>query len=623
MPSFFSEHDLPFGVRILNAFLTLSEYLNLYDALAQSAYRQPSRSESSGTFPDLYVTSSSPAGNRDSSSRQIDASDGKHLSTNVLQVSSEISGNSDEGITFTVSVDNSTENSAEEVRSATPVDNRADGEKIQDVKRHTNGDFDLVDQKLPESLAEPELNSPLDAKPSSVEHTDEQDVDIVKTSGGESETLVNDFEENNEGEMCESTEKRDGEEHTDNNGSNVTDRIEVINPTAAYDSSCESGLSNDVSLTMEAVDVEGLKVVEYFTNLANYQGQEQQSDEETNEIKPSTSCLSSLTNSSNCKTSESITNDDDIDICCVVLEDLITKVVAMVEEGNSDLESKGSGNVVGFGACCQMCADAQKSRDVSSGDAKPCGSQENASKDETTESLTDGGSSSVKHDAGTKIADFSPDIEETIPCKSDSNDSDEASCRSPKPADVTENSPPIEVNSSKDNNLRSELIKTPIVCDSFSIRNLNVASEKFLEKSFACVDTCSDTEIQQSQPDRPWSEVGTMTLSANGHSEAVDGISVTASFISVESDSEIYVGNGHEGVPSSEGIELPVDPALEEVEGEDESPEWFEPPLGDVLSSSLPDIEGEEQLLFEEEGGGDDVNQVRTNFVNLLQTIAD
>ncbi|XP_074637209.1 uncharacterized protein LOC141895328 isoform X1 [Acropora palmata] len=51
-------HDLPFGVRILNAFLTLSEYPNLLEALTESAYRQPGSSESPRAFPDMYMTSS-------------------------------------------------------------------------------------------------------------------------------------------------------------------------------------------------------------------------------------------------------------------------------------------------------------------------------------------------------------------------------------------------------------------------------------------------------------------------------------------------------------------------------------------------------------------------------------
>ncbi len=671
-----SEHELPFGVRILNAFLTLSEYLNLYDALAESAYRQTSSNETSGTFPDLYATSFSSAGNRNSSSRQNDASDEKQ---NLQQVSSAISGASGEGLRG-----NSTENSAEDDASVAPLD-AADDAKIEDEKQHTNGDSNVADQEEPrsEKQSKTESNTPLDAKTSSVEHTDEQDVNGDRTIEGGSERIVNEVEEINGSENCVLAEKRDEEEGTDINGHSLTDGIEVTNSTAAFDSSsCESGFSNDVCLTMEAIDVSGLKVIECSapqsqgqqcneekneikrsisstgsscngsncttsesakddddtdicslvlidlitkvvamveeenSDLKNKssapQSQGQQCDEEKNEIKRSISSTGSSCNGSNCTTSESAKNDDDTDICSLVLEDLITKVVAMVEEENSDLRNKSSESVVGFGACCQACSDVQKSRDFSNGSAKPCGSKENEDKVAPNKSVTNGDSSSVEHDLETETVDSTPDIQETIPPQSDSNDSEEASCsQSPKTADVAENGLPSDANSSKENSLRSDLIRTPIVCDSFSIRNLNVGTEKFLEKSFACVDTDTDTEIQQSQPGRPESEVNTSTLDVNGSADAVDGLSMSASFYSIESDSEIFVANGHEGVSSSGGIEAPVDTALEEVE-EEESPEWFEPPLGDIHSSSLPDLEGEEELLFEEEGGGDEVNQVST-----------
>ncbi len=612
---FSSEHDLPFGVRILNAFLTLSEYLNLYDALAESAYRQTSSSETSGTFPDLYAASSSSTGIRNSSRRQNDTSDEKHLNDNLQQVSSAISGDSGEGLRS-----NSTENSAEDVASVTPLD-AAEGAKIQDEKKRTNGDSNVADQKEPrsEKQSKTELTTPLDAKPGSVEHTDEQDDNGDMTTEGGSERIKNGVNKQNGSENCVIAEKRDEEEITDINGHSLTDEIEVTNSTTVFDSSsCESGFSNDVSLTMEAIDVVGLKVIE----CSFPQSQGQQCDEEMNEIKASISSTGSSCNGSNCTTSESAKNDDDADICSLVLEDLIAKVVAMVEEENSDLKNESSESVVGFGACCQACADVQKSLDFSYGSAKPCGSKQKGFKEESKESVTNGDSCSVEHDLERETVDSPPDIQETIPPKSDSNDSEEASCsQSPKTADVAENGLPSDANSSKENSLRSDLIRTPIVCDSFSIRNLNVGTEKFLEKSFACVDTDTDTEIQQSQPGRPESEVNTSTLDVNGSTDAVDGLSMSASFYSIESDSEIFVANGHEGVSSSEGIEAPVDTALEEVE-EEESPEWFEPPLGDIHPSSIPDLESEEELLFEEEGGGGEVNQVSTNFVILSQIIA-
>lgn len=255
---FFSEHDLPFGVRILNAFLTLSEYLNLYDALAESAYRQPSLSESSATFPDLYMTSSTFAGNRDSSRRQNNASVEKHVGDNLQQVSRD-SSYSGEGVRSTLRENNSTESSAEDVASATPLDT-ADGVKVQAEKPRSNGDSNVVIQEEPKSQnrTKTESDAPLDAKPSSVEQTDGHDVNGDRTANGGGEIILNGVEKQNGSESCVA-EKRAEEESKDVNGDSA---IEVTNSTAAFDrSSCESGLSNDVSLTMEPIDVTGLKVI--------------------------------------------------------------------------------------------------------------------------------------------------------------------------------------------------------------------------------------------------------------------------------------------------------------------------------------------------------------------------
>ena len=548
------------------------------------------------------MTSSTSAGNRDSSRKQNDASVEKHLGDNLQQVSRDISSNSGEGVRSTVRENNSTESSAEDVASATPLDT-ADGVKVQAEKPCSNGDSNVVVQEESKSQnqTKTESDAPLDAKPSSVEQTDGHDVNGDRTANGGGEIILNGVEEQNGGESCVA-EKRAEEESKNINGDS---EIKATNSTAAFDSSSsESGLSNDVSLTMEPVDVTGLKVI----GCSSPQCQGQHCDEEKGETKPTTSCAGT-----NCTTSESAENDY-TDICGLVLEDLLTKVVAVIEEESSSLENKINESVVGLGACCQACADAKKSRDFSCGSAKPCESEEAGYKVESNESLTNENSRSVEDDHETETVDIPPGIQETIPQKSDSNDGEEAGySRSSKTADVAENSLPIDVNSSKDNSLRTELLKTPIVCDSFSIRNLNVGSEKFLEKSFARVDTSIDTEIEQLQTRMPVAEVNASTLNANASTEAVDGISLTASFFSVESDSGTYVANGHEGVSSSEGIEVPVD--SEEVEEEDESPEWFEPPLGGFHSSSLPDLEGEEKLLFEEEGGGDGVNQVSTTYV--------
>ena len=715
---FSSEHDLPFGVRILNAFLTLTEYQNLYDALAESAYRQPSSSVSSGTFPDLYATPS--LGNRDSSSRQIDESDDKSLCDPLPQVTSDNSGtDSSIALGSTGRGCNSKENPAKVVASATALGEDA---VIRNEIQH-DGDSDVTDGRASKLhlQCKTESSTPLGVEPSFDEHklSDEHDINGVTTietreakvddqdgsnrekkknsdKNGGSDSLTTEVtnvtglkiiecqvEEQNESESCVLSEKRDEEDSTGKNEDSSMHAIEVTSSTAAFDSSsCESGLSNDVSLTMEAIDVAGLKIVQY----SGSQCQGQQCGETKDECKPSMSCTGSSRNDSNCTTPES-SGIEDIDICSLVLGDLIMQVVEEVEKENFDPNTEISESVVRFSACCKACANAQKSCYCSIGCAEPCGSKESSCKTRGNESLTDrdersvehnlenekvdftqdiqetdplrsdrsnseetscktspdtadfvkndtnpnsenglrselirttlvsnesltnGNSRSAEHDLGKETADVPTDIHETDPLKSDRSNGEETSCsNSPKSAGFPENGQPIDTNPDKDNSSRTELIKTPIVCDSFSIRNLNVASEKFLEKSLACVDTCADAEIPECEVN-----VSTIPLNADGSAGAVDA---TASLISAESDSEIYVANGLEGIPSSEGLEVPVDPALEEVEEEveDESWEWFEPPLGDVHTSSLSDMEGEEDLLFEEEGGGEDVNQVSASF---------
>ena len=670
MKIFFKACDLPFGVRILNAFLTLTEYRHLYDALAESAYRQPSSSHSSGTFPDLYATSSS--GTRGSSGRQIDKSDDKHLSHPTPQFTSGNRGtDSPECLGSTGQEGNSTENLARVVASAMPVGTS------EDTEQHTDDNSDIADGR--ESKSKPqcktESSTPLGVEPSIVEHTlsDEKDMDSVTTIEGREDRTEKE-NENNETESCVFAENRDEEDGREKNEDSTTDFTEVENSSAVFDSSsCESELSNDVNLAMEAIDVAGLKIVEYSSS----QCQGQQCGEAEGECEPGTSSTGSLCNDSLCATSES-SGTDDIDICSLVLEDLIRKVV---DKENFDLNMEGSESVLGFAACCE--AYAKKSCYCSDGLAKPCESRENTCQAQSNKSLTNTDNRSVEHDLRKEKVDFPRDFQETDPCqshrsngeetscktspnnadfvkndtnpnsenvlinhltrtplvsnesfsnensrsaehdleketmdipadnhatdalKSDRSSGEEASCgESPRTANVAENCLPIEANPDKENSSRSEL--TPIVCDSFSIRNLNVGSEKLLEKSFACMDSFADAEIPECEVN-----VSTPPSNANGSTRNADA---TASLISAESDSEVFVANGQESIASSGGLEVPVDQALEEVEFEKESWEWFEPPLGDIHTSSLADLEGEEELPFEEEGGGEGVNQVSTSF---------
>lgn len=159
----------------------------------------------------------------------------------------------------------------------------------------------------------------------------------------------------------------------------------------------------------------------------------------------------------------------------------------------------------------------------------------------------------------------------------------------------------------KDNSFRIELIKIFMVCDFFLVCNFNVGFEKFLEKFFVCVDICIDVKILGC-------EVNILILFLNF-------VDVIVLFILGEFDIEIFVVNGCEVL--FEGLEVFVDQVLEEVEEEEEEEkekekekeqeeqellEWFELLLGDVYVFLFVEVEGEGELLFEEEGGGEVVN---------------
>lgn len=673
---FFKACDLPFGVRILNAFLTLTEYQHLRDALAESAYRQPSSNHSSGTFPDLFATST---GIRDSPGRQIDESDLKSLRDPSPQVTSDIRAIDSRGCLESIGREgNSKQNLVRGVASGAPIGTGEGDAVIRDGIKHTDGNSGIADGKESKSQSQCKTESltSFSVDPSFVEHTlsDKRDGG-GDTTTAEREDKTKNENHNSERKSCVFAGNKDEENGTDKNEDSTTDQTEGTNSTAVFDSSsCESGLSNDASLTMEAIDVSGLKIIEYSSS----QCQGQQCGEAKDKFKPGIWRTGSMSNESNYTTSDSAGN-----ICSLVLEDLITKVVEEVDKDNFDLKSESSESVVGYAACCEACANAQKSCYCSGGRDEPGESKENSCHAQGNKSLSNRDHRSVEHDLKKEKVDFPRDIRETDlrhsngketsfksspnaadfandtipnsenglindmirtphlskdsfsngnspsaehvllketmdipagkhatdPLKSDCSNGEETSCReSPRTADFAENCLPIDANPDKDNSSRSDLIKTPIVCDSFSIRNLNVQSEKLLEKSFACMDAFADAEIPECE-----ANVSTPPSNPNGSTRTLDA---TASFISANSDSEIFVANGQEGIASSGGLEAPVDQALEEVEEqkeeeeEEESWEWFEPPLGDVHSSSLAEMEGEEELLFEEEGGGESVNQV-------------
>lgn len=753
---FSSGCDLPFGVRILNAFLTLSEYLNLYDALAESAYRQPDSAESTGAFPDMYPSSesqrnssggvsddkhvSSDVGANLSEGRRSTERGGDSTGNSVGNVASGIPSDMADGAMLQgekerkdskavsekelrlkdgVEISSEVERGVEGVRTSVEVNKRAKkqnereaaeertgeeqsereacvriGEKRRSEKQNkSNGSSILIaDKKTGKERNEREASALSVNKRIEHEQTESEasvliaeknTEDVLDKSGREGVDDVDAATCSGDSSSCESTSFTNASltmESIDLTGSTV-----VSNSSTVFDSSsCESVLSSSFGLTMEAIDVTGLKVVK-----CSGSSEERSCDGEEKEKKKCSHC-----SSSNGSSFGTASENEDTQPCGLVLDELINKVCKMIENETSFSHSEQVESATASRACCQECADTHKSRDfrcidtkkasdISSQGKNVCETRENAHEAGSNGTSTETAPTCVDQDLEEETANCMPDIEEQKFWASDSKDGERTSC-SIKP----------ETPDSSENSLRSELIKTPIVCDSFSVRNLNSRSpEKFLEKSFSCIDagilesekkdstsvnstpSCSsdlddgtpvaELEIRENEghnseavnlndtynsegedrvpvatlgrPETESNVSGNVNLNAPYSSEvdggvpvAISGIqeaernasrnsnSITACSTAMEGgrpdntslvsiDSEIHVTDGLERTNSGEGSEASVDTALEEMEDGSPHEQWCELPL-----PSQPDLEEEEELLFEEEG--DELNQVRDYF---------
>ena len=156
--------------------------------MAESAYRQPSSSHSSGTFPDLYATLSTD--NRDSPVGQINESDDNHLSDPSPQVISDNRGiDPSKGFGTTRREGTFTEILARGVPSATPV---GTGENSG---QHTDGNSGITDGKKSklQSQFTTESSFSLGVDSNFVEHTlsGENDIDSVTTLRGREDKSKN------------------------------------------------------------------------------------------------------------------------------------------------------------------------------------------------------------------------------------------------------------------------------------------------------------------------------------------------------------------------------------------------------------------------------------------------
>ena len=771
------EHVLPFGVRILNAFLTLSEYLNLYDALSESAYRQSVRSDSTGAFPDMYTRPHSPETSRNPSEDLGGDKLQQHSSGDVASSHESSVGESTEKKSD--SDKNCPENEVSAVPSYAPGGHMLQVEKRgvdSEVVTITRGTEPLSSVKCKdESSEEATWKAQGDGVSNvSVEHSHEFGVrnrhvvitGVEEIESGSRALKAETGEESNEcvvgnkasdtkderNEVEARTHVRSEVKHneTEAKAGVVTDRTKVdkrknevvdfltrkriggkkdkgnakaviarekekpekdvstaspqervegeggANDTTsvrtkesstgafskpehramekgdalstafdarsceslydigvrsmAFDSSCESNLSS-VSLTMETVDVLRIKVVECSgTRFDKQERCERERDKNT-----SVAC--STTDDSKCGIVGSSENEE---TCSPVLNGLIPKVFQIFEDGNVNRKSLKSSS--GSEKCCQACADLKKSSTYISTDSNARGSHEDGGEVRSKETCTNEDPSSVETDSESGSEDLLSDDQETDFSETNRRDGERVNCGTDTDTD-TPSSVEVKENSCKDLASRNELIKTPIVCDSFAVRNLNSRSpEKFLEKSFVAtaedlktektdtpnasangkcsslVENDSYEETSESRKtlgnvsENPVSSVlvddrmsvprseneGTAKnaseiLHSNGASNAeVDGGNPpTESLNHIEYDSEIHITNGHEGPAAIGVVGMPVDSAQEEIEGSSHD-QWQE-----AQFPVQPEDDEGEALWFEEDG--DDINQV-TNSVTIPYT---
>ena len=786
------EHVLPFGVRILNAFLTLSEYLNLYDALSESAYRQSVRSDSTGAFPDMYTRPHSPETSRNPSEDLGGHKLQQHSSGNVASshessvgespekksdsdkncpenevsavpsdapgghmLQAEKRGVDSEIVTITrgteplssvkckdesseeatwktrgdgvsnISVEHSHEfggrnrhvviTGVEEIESGSRAskaetgkesnecvvsiladdkhtENEENGNKASETKDERNEVETRTHLRSEMEQNETKAGSGVVTNRTKVDKRKNEVLDFLtpkriggKKDKGNAKAVIAQEKEKPEKDVSTiSPQERAGGEGDANDTTSVRTKESSIGAfskpehramekgdalntafdtrsceslydigvrSMAFDSSCESNLSS-VSLTMETVDVLRIKVVECSgTRFDKLERCECEQDKNT-----SVPC--STTDDSKCGVVGSSENEETYPS---VLNGLIPKVFPIFGDGNVDRKSLKSSS--GSEKCCQACADVKKSSTYISTDSNVRGSHEDGGEVRGKETCTNKDPSSVETDSESGSEDLLPDDQETDFSETNPRDGERANCGTDTDTN-TPSSVEVKDNSSKDLASRNELIKTPIVCDSFAVRNLNSRSpEKFLEKSF--VATAEDLKTERSDTpnagangkcsslvendsyeetsesrktlgnvsknpvssvvvdDRmsvPRSEIEGTAKNAseifhsNGASNAeVDGGNPpTESLNHIEYDSEIHITNGHEGPAATGVVGMPVDSAQEEIEGSSHD-QWQEPQF-----PVQPEDDEGEALWFEEDG--DDINQV-TNSVTIPYSI--
>lgn len=420
---------MPFGVRILNAFLNLSENLNLLEALTESAYRQPGSSESPRAFPDMYMTSS-PFVIKEHFSRE-------GTGDNKQQVSSGDSENSSK------QKDKSSFNSTKNEVSTEP-------------RHFPNSSGDQADREGMRSVV----------------------VDWVKSLS------------NCEAGCSFAGETTDG---SNRNSGAVKEglRFKIAeNPRMDFDrSSVESNLSNDVGLIMEPIDVSDLKVVTckesrlatgkedvISVSRSFMSGKEIDGNDVERHSSSVSSCREPDSDGSKVR---KLPENEAMTFCRLLIDDIITQVCEMIEDKNSSFAAARSRACVELGSSPGVfCVEALKSQNICCQYTNVCESRQKGNKTENFKTYSK--TSPVYSEQGLESG--------STGCTSVSVDEDKTSCgcQETGPAASIENIDSMDACSNKGHSSSEESTKIPMDFDSVLGFNVNVRpSEKVSEKCLA------------------------------------------------------------------------------------------------------------------------------------------
>ena len=506
---------------MLNAFLTVSEYLNLYEALAQSPYRKPMSAGCDATLPDLYTLNASSVSGKGAIAAQ--SGDSAVLSREEVACSSVLKA---------------------DCCSATPTNSFCCRRVV---------DCSDTPQETGPRNARSKITAPDEYQPKEPECDSNSTTCATKTSETEQDKCERTGSEiMNSSEIDEESNKGMKQVQNDDSGSLLIAEKEFENESALCKvSPC---------------------VTESYGIVSN--------------CTPATFCV-----------------DEETRTCALVIQDLIAQVVqaAGEEENAPAVETivEGYHNVTSY---CQPCTAVGK-------DTCRSRSEINCKNDSSENKIPQ-----TKHQTGSEC-DTVDEISQTVSLAEATN----TQRRNLDSSDeylvvLANNSGNLDPTWKDGIALRTELVRTTIVCDAFSSRNVDNSVDKHLEKSFPVFDSSNDTSFMNDS-----GNFSTVSGKSSGSqtAEGVPGMHALPSLVSVEPVPIVHVAavdsDSFAAHTTLEGADELIDAAQEETE--DGCPD-HESPLDSGRSSDTSMTPDEEVLFYEEEENG--ANQVRQSVPYLF-----